>query len=85
MTLVCHLQGNLEKMCRTLEDQLSEIKSKNDENVRQLNDLSAQKARLQTENGAYYCILYTIHFKMFYIYNNCIHNMLELFGKRYNY
>ena len=38
-------------MCRTLEDQLSEIKSKNDENVRQLNDMSAQRARLQTENG----------------------------------
>lgn len=49
----CPLQANLEKMCRTLEDQLSEIKTKNDENVRQLNDLSAQKARLQTENGAY--------------------------------
>lgn len=45
------LQSNLEKLCRTLEDQLSEIKSKNDENVRQLNDISAQKARLQTENG----------------------------------
>lgn len=51
----CPSQANLEKMCRTLEDQLSEIKSKNDENVRQLNDLSAQKARLQTENGAYFC------------------------------
>lgn len=45
------LQSNLEKMCRTLEDQLSEVKSKNDENVRQLNDTSAQKARLLTENG----------------------------------
>lgn len=44
-------QGNLEKMCRTLEDQLSELKAKNDENVRQLNDANAQKARLQTENG----------------------------------
>ena len=44
-------QGNLEKMCRTLEDQLSEIKSKSDENVRQLNDVGAQKARLLTENG----------------------------------
>lgn len=44
-------QANLEKMCRTLEDQLSELKSKNDENVRQLNDIGAQKARLQTENG----------------------------------
>ena len=38
-------------MCRTLEDQLSELKSKNDEHFRQLNDLSAQRARLQTENG----------------------------------
>ncbi len=38
-------------MARTLEDQLSEIKSKNDENVRQINDLSGQRARLQTENG----------------------------------
>ena len=38
-------------MCRTLEDQLSELKAKNDENVRQLNDISAQRARLQTENG----------------------------------
>ena len=45
------LQGNLEKMCRTLEDQLSELKSKNDENVHQLNDINGQKARLQTENG----------------------------------
>ena len=46
-----HKQGNLEKMCRTLEDQLSEIKSKSDEGARQVNDLSAQRARLQTENG----------------------------------
>lgn len=38
-------------MCRTLEDQLSELKTKNDENVRQINDLGAQKARLLTENG----------------------------------
>lgn len=40
-------------MCRTLEDQLSELKTKNDENVRQINDLGAQKARLLTENGNY--------------------------------
>ena len=44
-------QGNLEKMCRTLEDQLSEIKAKSDENVRQINDIGAQRARLLTENG----------------------------------
>ena len=33
-------QANLEKMCRTLEDQLSELKSKSDENIRQLNDIN---------------------------------------------
>ena len=38
-------------MCRTLEDQLSEVKTKNDEHVRQLNDIGMQRARLQTENG----------------------------------
>uniref|UniRef100_A0A3B4WBE6 Uncharacterized protein n=1 Tax=Seriola lalandi dorsalis TaxID=1841481 RepID=A0A3B4WBE6_SERLL len=51
------VSGNLEKMCRTLgetlEDQLSELKAKNDENVRQLNDINAHKARLQTENGEF--------------------------------
>ncbi|XP_076000044.1 myosin heavy chain, fast skeletal muscle [Genypterus blacodes] len=53
MEAVSKSKGNLEKMCRTLEDQLSELKSKNDENVRQLNDINAFKARLQTENGEY--------------------------------
>uniref|UniRef100_A0A673BR26 Myosin heavy chain, fast skeletal muscle n=1 Tax=Sphaeramia orbicularis TaxID=375764 RepID=A0A673BR26_9TELE len=53
MEAVAKVKGNLEKMCRTLEDQLSEIKAKNDENVRQLNDTNAQKARLQTENGEF--------------------------------
>lgn len=38
-------------MCRTLEDQVSEFKTKNEEHLRQLNDLGTQKARLQTENG----------------------------------
>ncbi|XP_073718185.1 myosin heavy chain, fast skeletal muscle-like [Misgurnus anguillicaudatus] len=51
MESVAKSKANLEKMCRTFEDQLSEIKSKNDENVRQLNDTSAQRARLATENG----------------------------------
>ena len=40
-------------MCRTLEDQLSELKTKYDENLRQNNDLGTQKARLLTENGMY--------------------------------
>ncbi|XP_016139996.1 myosin-2-like [Sinocyclocheilus grahami] len=51
MEAVAKAKGNLEKMCRTLEDQLSEIKAKSDENSRQLNDMNAQRARLQTENG----------------------------------
>ena len=38
-------------MCRTLEDQLSEIKAKSDEGARRINDLSAQRARLQSETG----------------------------------
>ncbi|RXM29009.1 Myosin heavy chain, fast skeletal muscle [Acipenser ruthenus] len=38
-------------MCRSLEDQYSEIKTKNDEHIRQINDISAQRARLLTENG----------------------------------
>uniref|UniRef100_A0A4W6F284 Myosin, heavy chain b n=1 Tax=Lates calcarifer TaxID=8187 RepID=A0A4W6F284_LATCA len=53
MEAVAKSKGNLEKMCRTLEDQFSELKAKNDENVRQLNDVNAQKARLQTENGEF--------------------------------
>ncbi|KAM4573557.1 myosin heavy chain, fast skeletal muscle-like [Odontesthes bonariensis] len=53
MEAVAKAKGNLEKMCRTLEDQLSEIKTKSDENVRQLNDLGGQKARLLTENGEF--------------------------------
>ena len=40
-------------MCRTLEDQLSEVKAKSEENSRQINDVSAQRARLLTENGKY--------------------------------
>ncbi|XP_064172521.1 myosin heavy chain, fast skeletal muscle-like isoform X2 [Anguilla rostrata] len=43
----------LEKMCRTLEDQLAEVKTKSEENYRQISDLTTQKARLQTENGEF--------------------------------
>lgn len=45
------MQGNLEKMCRTLEDQVSELKAKEEEQQRLINDLTAQRARLQTEAG----------------------------------
>ncbi|XP_041748312.1 myosin heavy chain, fast skeletal muscle-like [Coregonus clupeaformis] len=51
MEAIAKAKGNLEKMCRTLEDQLSELKTKNDEHVRQLNDINIQRARLLTENG----------------------------------
>ncbi|MXQ89415.1 hypothetical protein E5288_WYG000822 [Bos mutus] len=46
-------RGNLEKMCRTLEDQLSELKTKEDEQQRLINDLTTQRARLQTESGEF--------------------------------
>uniref|UniRef100_A0A8C8BI63 Uncharacterized protein n=1 Tax=Otus sunia TaxID=257818 RepID=A0A8C8BI63_9STRI len=45
--------ANLEKTCRSLEDQLSEIKTKEEEQQRTINDISAQRARLQTESGEY--------------------------------
>lgn len=44
-------QTNMEKMCRTLEDQMTEYKIKSEEGQRTINDLSMQKAKLQTENG----------------------------------
>lgn len=40
-------------MCRTLEDQLSELKTKEDEQQRLINDLTTQRARLQTESGGH--------------------------------
>ncbi|XP_070704641.1 myosin-4-like [Pempheris klunzingeri] len=42
---------NLEKMCHSLEDQLIEVKTKEEEHQRLINDLSSQKARLKTENA----------------------------------
>ncbi|GCB64555.1 hypothetical protein scyTo_0004628 [Scyliorhinus torazame] len=53
MESVTKSKANYEKLCRSLEDQLSETKAKNDEHVRLVNDLSTQKARLQTENGEF--------------------------------
>ncbi|XP_069785589.1 myosin-4-like [Narcine bancroftii] len=53
MESVSKSKANFEKLCRTLEDQLSETKAKNDENARIINDLTTQKSRLQTENGEF--------------------------------
>lgn len=46
-------------MCRSLEDQLSEIKTKEEEQQRTINDISAQKARLQTESGKTFVVCKT--------------------------
>uniref|UniRef100_A0A2K5RZF3 Myosin-2 n=1 Tax=Cebus imitator TaxID=2715852 RepID=A0A2K5RZF3_CEBIM len=53
LLLLFLIQGNLEKMCRTLEDQMSELKSKEEEQQRLINDLTAQRGRLQTESGEF--------------------------------
>lgn len=44
-------QANLEKLCRSLEDQMNEYKTKADEAQRSLSDYTTLSARLQTENG----------------------------------
>ncbi|KAJ8406976.1 hypothetical protein AAFF_G00292520 [Aldrovandia affinis] len=44
-------KGNLEKMCRTLEDQMSEYRAKFEEGQRSINDFTMHRAKLQTENG----------------------------------
>lgn len=46
-------QVNYEKLCHSLEDQLSELKAKNDENSRLITEINAQRARLQNENGTH--------------------------------
>ncbi|XP_069044103.1 myosin-7 [Lepisosteus oculatus] len=51
MEMVVKSKTNLEKLCRTLEDQSSEYRNKFEECQRSLNDFSTQKAKLQTENG----------------------------------
>uniref|UniRef100_A0AAR2JVP7 Myosin heavy chain 7 n=1 Tax=Pygocentrus nattereri TaxID=42514 RepID=A0AAR2JVP7_PYGNA len=51
MEQIVKSKTNLEKMCRTLEDQMSEYRTKYEEGQRTINDFSMQKAKLQTENG----------------------------------
>uniref|UniRef100_A0A3Q2TYC2 Myosin-7 n=1 Tax=Fundulus heteroclitus TaxID=8078 RepID=A0A3Q2TYC2_FUNHE len=46
-------KGAVEKMCRLYEDQLTESRSRADELQRQLNEVSAQKARALTETAEY--------------------------------
>ena len=42
---------NYEKMSRNLEEQLNEAKMKNDNFMKEVNELNAAKARLSSENG----------------------------------
>ncbi|CAG02584.1 unnamed protein product [Tetraodon nigroviridis] len=42
---------NFEKLCHSLEDQLSDFKTKHDENTHLINEINTQKAKLQNENG----------------------------------
>ncbi|XP_025719693.2 LOW QUALITY PROTEIN: myosin-13 [Callorhinus ursinus] len=44
-------KSNMERMCRTVEDQFNEIKAKDDQQTQLIHDLNMQKARLQTQNG----------------------------------
>lgn len=44
-------QSNIERMCRSVEDQFNEIKAKDDQQTQLIHDLNMQKARLQTQNG----------------------------------
>ncbi|KAF7708892.1 hypothetical protein HF521_017949, partial [Silurus meridionalis] len=51
MEQIVKSKTNLEKMCRTLEDQMIEYRTKFEEAQRSINDFNMQKAKLQTENG----------------------------------
>ncbi|XP_067914739.1 myosin-4-like [Heterodontus francisci] len=51
MESVSKSKANLEKTYRTQEDQLNEIKAKNNEYMRSINDMSVQSSRLHSENA----------------------------------
>ncbi|XP_070704643.1 myosin heavy chain, skeletal muscle, adult-like [Pempheris klunzingeri] len=51
MESVLKSKANLEKLCRSFEDQTNEHKTKADEAQRSLSDYTTLSARLQTENG----------------------------------
>ncbi|XP_040210384.1 myosin-7 [Rana temporaria] len=51
MEHVLKAKANLEKLCRTLEDHVSEHRTKAEESQRTVNELSTLRAKLQTENG----------------------------------
>ncbi|XP_077406621.1 myosin heavy chain, skeletal muscle, adult-like [Vanacampus margaritifer] len=46
-------KSHYEKLCHSMEDQLSEYKVKHDEDSRLITELNTQRARLQNENGEF--------------------------------
>ncbi|XP_063208267.1 myosin-3-like isoform X3 [Chroicocephalus ridibundus] len=50
-TTITKSKANLEKIYHTLEDQMRDMKSKFEENQRNMNEMLIQKAQLQTESG----------------------------------
>ncbi|KAL3967290.1 double stranded RNA-specific editase B [Sarotherodon galilaeus] len=57
MEIMVKAKINYEKLCHSLEDHLSEYKTKHDENTHLITEVNAQKARLQNENGELSCLL----------------------------
>ncbi|XP_029141149.1 myosin-7 [Protobothrops mucrosquamatus] len=51
MEQILKAKANLEKMCRTIEDQSTDHRAKLEETQRTLNDTNTQRAKLLTENG----------------------------------
>uniref|UniRef100_A0A3Q3QZA0 Myosin-7B n=1 Tax=Monopterus albus TaxID=43700 RepID=A0A3Q3QZA0_MONAL len=53
MESVVKAKSNIEKMCRTMEDNMNEYKSKYEEAQQTINDMTTQRAKLLTENGEF--------------------------------
>nr|6PF2_A Chain A, Myosin, heavy polypeptide 7, cardiac muscle, beta variant [Homo sapiens]6PF2_B Chain B, Myosin, heavy polypeptide 7, cardiac muscle, beta variant [Homo sapiens] len=54
MEQIIKAKANLEKMCRTLEDQMNEHRSKAEETQRSVNDLTSQVEDLEKERDFYF-------------------------------
>ncbi len=66
-------QANLEKTCRSLEDQMNEYRTKYEEGQRCINDFTMQKSKLQSENGKAVKTFFN-HYKRQNSNNNKMHN-----------
>ena len=57
---------NYEKMSRNLEEQLNETKTKNDNFMKEVNELNAAKARLSSANGECFKTI-VLRYREFYV------------------